>query len=369
MILMLYTWYIMLSIPDTQICQLWLSRPPQQADIIASCNVNDLTALTLDVVTYEHGEHVCTLHGEDIYHAHELCAYTDPIDQYVLRLIRPAYEVVGCAAIVDHTGEPTADEVIASCGLDAWLNIQNGSASLVFSHQTQQKPPEIICPAPGLPVGAALYDQAFEPSNLWTDKPYTWLAGRLIWYGVATPDCPGGYSGLDPTTYAADACGMRETRPKVIEWQNQFDVEIFNAAVASKVPARLLKRIIGLESQFWPLYTGAIGERGVMQISEFGAETLMRFDPTYKPWYSGLSVDDQYWLRLDVRNNFDCVNCDLAQAVEKTKSLIPLYARLLAAYRCRAVSITPGLAGRDAWQQAVVDYNGSGEYLLKVEQQ
>jgi hypothetical protein len=334
---------------------------------LTACNVNDLSVLTLEVVTYEKGEHVCTLRGVDIYHAHEMCEYTESIDKYVLRLIRPKHEAVGCSVTVDYEGTPGMDAIIEQCGVDAWLNLGNGSASLAFSHQTEQKPPEIVCPAPDLPVGVSLYDQAFE-ENLWTDKPYTWLAGRLIWYGVVAPDCPGGYSGIDPYTNAADTCGLRATRSKVIEWQNQFDADIYKAAVTSKVPARLLKRMIGIESQFWPLYgIGDAGERGVLQVTELGADTLMRFDATYKPWYPGLSVEDQFWSRLDVRNSFDCPGCDLGQAVDKTRELIPLYARLLAAYRCRAVSITPTLSGSDAWQQAVVDYNGSGEYLLKIE--
>lgn len=335
----------------------------------AACNVGDLTPYTLEVVTYETGEHVCTLDGVDIYRAHDLCNYDNPIDNYVLRLIRPKHESVGCAVTVEHNGDPTRDEVTDQCGLESWLNIQSGAAEMLYHHQTEQRPPAIICPAPDLASGAGLYDQAYEASNLWTDRPLEMLAGRLIWYGVVVPDCPGGYSGLDPMTRAADACGMAQSRSKVIEWQNQWDVEIYNAAKDAKVPARLLKRVMGIESQYWPLYIGAWGERGVMQISEYGAETLMRYDAAYKPGYVSLSDGDQFWERLGVRNSFDCVNCDLAQALDKTRAEIPLYARLLAAYRCRAVSITPSLSGRDAWQQAVVDYNGSGEYLLRIEQQ
>lgn len=368
MTLFLFTWYIMLHIPDTQACQIWLSNPPTHADVIAACNPYDLNLLILQVVTYQDGELVCTLSGEQIYHAHELCSYSEPVDQYVLRLIEPAHDVVGCAVTVSHEGPPSADEVIDQCGLSNWLNTQNGSASLAFSHSIAQEPPAPVCPAPDLPSGPSLYDQAESAADLWTDDQYTWLAGRLIWYGVVRPNCAEGYSGLDPETLAANSCGMRDARGKVIEWQNQFDSEIYNAALTSKVPARLLKRMIGIESQFWPLYIGQAGETGIMQVTENGADTLMRFDPTFKPWYSGTETDDQFWLRLDVRNSFNCINCDLFQSVEQTKARIPMYARLLAAYRCRAVSITPALAGQDAWRQAAVDYNGSGEYLRRIEQ-
>lgn len=366
MIEILCTWYLIIKLAESQVCQIWLSHPPSPADVSTACNA-DLSELRLEVVTYETGEPVCTLRGVDIYHAYEMCDYTDTIDQYVLRLMRPEHEVVGCSVTVEHDGDPTADEVIAACGLDAWYAIQAETASLVYSHKTETSPPPIVCPAPGLPPGTGLYDQAYEASNLWSDKPYTWLASRLIWYGLVTTDCPGGYSGIDPLTGAADACGMRAALPSVIQWQNQFDEDIYTAAVSSRVPARLLKRVIGIESQFWPLYVGRAGEMGVMQVSENGADTLMRFDQTYKPWYTSLDEAAQFWERLYVRNSFDCVDCDLAAAVDKTRELIPIYARLLAAYRCRAVSITPTLSGRDAWQQAIVDYNGSGEYLKKIE--
>jgi hypothetical protein len=363
----LYTFYLIVKVLDTKVCQVWLSHPPTRADIIAACSAVDLSKLRLEIVTYEDGDPVCTLRGVDIYHWPLMCEHDQSLDMYVLRLIRPEYETVACAVTVDHEGEPTADEVIESCGVDAWLNTMNGSASLAFSHQTKIEPPPIVCPAPDLPMGTGLYDQAYEAKNLWTDKPYTWLASRLIWYGLVRPECPGGYSGISPVTGAADACGMVAARPDVIQWQNLFDEDIYAAAVASKVPARLLKRMIGLESQFWPMYVGKLGEMGLMQVSENGADVLMRFDAAFKPWYPSMSIDDQFWLRLAVRNSFDCPNCDLSEAIDKTRELIPLYARLLAAYRCRAASITPGLSGKDAWQQAVVDYNGSGEYLLKIE--
>jgi hypothetical protein len=41
---------------------------------------------------------------------------------------------------------------------------------------------------------------------------------------------------------------------------------------------------------------------------------------------------------------------------------------LIAAYQCRAVTINPALVGNDTWRQSVVDYNGSADYLGRIEQ-
>lgn len=366
MTLVLFTWYILLHISDTPVCALWLSTIPTQADVQAACRGYDLGALSMRVSTLETRQTVCDTKAEWIFQVNEICGYTLPPDQYVIHLIQPARDVISCAVNVDHEGKPTRDEILASCGPSAWFGLASGRAELIYSHQTTENPDPPMCQSPDVPIGPGLYDQPSDPKQLWSDDQLTWLAGRLIWFGVVIPDC-GGYSGLDPETLAANACGLRSARGKVIEWQNQFDTDIYNAAVMYNVPARLLKRMIGQESQFWPLYVGAAGEIGILQVTENGADVLLRYDPTLMPWYGGVRVDAQFWLRMEQLNKFDCINCDLSQAIEHTRAMIPMYARLLAAYRCRAVSINPALTGAQAWQQAAVDFNGSGEYLRHIE--
>ena len=131
--------------------------------------------------------------------------------------------------------------------------------------------------------------------------------------------------------------------------------------------ARLIKRIIAVESQYWPLWSNVRGEAGMLQVSQNGADVLLRYDGELDPAYPKRPVDQQYWRRLEVLRILACAGCTLTQAVEHMHLTIPIYARMLAAYRCRAVEINPALSGADAWRQAVIDYNGSQDYLRKVE--
>jgi hypothetical protein len=162
---------------------------------------------------------------------------------------------------------------------------------------------------------------------------------------------------------------MIAARAAVVKWQNQFDAEIFNAARMHNVPAKLLKRMMAAESQFWPFYTTADGERGVMQVTDNGLDVLMRFDgANIDPYYFERGATGRLWSRGVTRDLLACHGCTLMEAVEKTKKDLPMYARILAAYHCRAVTINPALDGDLAWMQAVMDYNGSFEYLERIEQ-
>jgi hypothetical protein len=195
------------------------------------------------------------------------------------------------------------------------------------------------------------------------------LAGKLIWNGIVKPVCNG--SGLDPYTLGADACGLSSTRDYVIRWQNQYNGEIFDAATKYAVPARLLKRMMSLESQFWPLWESASGdgEIGVMQITDNGLDTLYRFDKSFDPFYWERSDAGKFYSRSITRDRLYCHGCNMEKLIEKTKQNISLYAQMLAAFQCRAVTLNPALndGSHDAWRQAVVDYNGSAEYLAKIE--
>ncbi len=166
---------------------------------------------------------------------------------------------------------------------------------------------------------------------------------------------------------AADGCGMAAARQTVITWQNQFNDDIYKAAAAYHVPARMIKRIIAVESQYWPVWTNARGETGMLQISRAGADVLLRYDGTLDPEYPRRPADAQYWKRLEVLQVLACAGCSVSDAVRHMHVTIPIYARLLAAYRCRAVEINPALSGTDAWRQAVADYNGAWDYVGKVE--
>ena len=174
---------------------------------------------------------------------------------------------------------------------------------------------------------------------------------------------------MDPDSGAASACGMNAAREKMVDWQNMFDPQIYAAALQVQVPARLIKAILLTESQGWPFWgTGSAGEVGAFQVTDAAADVLLRYDPALLPEYPRLGEAEQADARAALLAGLDCPYCTLSEAIQKTRENIPTYARLLAAYRCRAVSLDPALAGTDAWRQAAADYNGGIDYIRKVEQ-
>jgi hypothetical protein len=105
-----------------------------------------------------------------------------------------------------------------------------------------------------------------------------------------------------------------------------------------------------------------------MQITDNGFDTLLRFDPALDADYLQRDDAGQFYARAAVRDSLVCVNCNMEYHTQKIKDNMNTYARLLAAYHCRAATINPALTGNDIWRQAVVDYNGSAEYLRRIEQ-
>jgi hypothetical protein len=202
-------------------------------------------------------------------------------------------------------------------------------------------------------TGVGLYDQPTAAADLATSEPLTWLAGRLIWYGQVKPDCLG-LSGLDPVTLAANACGMEATSEKVSDWQNQFDADIYAAASTEGVPARLLKRVLKVESQFWPLWDERpAGEIGMAQVTLAGADQYLRW---YDPYYNTASVKNQQGMQAAFLASLRCDNCSLYEATAKERANIVTYARILRSYRFTA----------DDWRGALVRWNGE-DYASKVE--
>src|SRR3990172_9593805 len=130
--------------------------------------------------------------------------------------------------------------------------------------------------------GYAVPDWLYTPtkvSELQTDEPYSYLAGKLLLNGLATaPDCP--FNGLLPTGFASQ-CGLEKIRPQVNAWQNQFDEGIYNSAVKNAVPARLLKNIFAQESQFWLGQSDDNQHFGLGQITEGGIDPLFLSYPDY----------------------------------------------------------------------------------------
>lgn len=111
--------------------------------------------------------------------------------------------------------------------------------------------------------------------ELETDHYYYYLAGQILLEGLTTArDCNNsGISGQ-----YANNCGVLAAVPITYIYQNAHDKEITAAAAAYGVPNALIKRIIAVESQFYPGALGNAGENGLYQITRDGADTLLRWN-------------------------------------------------------------------------------------------
>jgi hypothetical protein len=221
--------------------------------------------------------------------------------------------------------------------------------------------------------------------GLESDIPYNYLAGKLIQYGLANADsCPA--NGLLPSGYASP-CGLEKTREAVRLWQNQFDEKIFQAAVKNAVPAQLLKRIFGQESQFWFGESGDGVHFGPGQTTEPGLDPLFLWYPTYynqvcpavfpsetcQTSYGDLPSSQKAMIRgyfLSRRINISCPSCANKVDLIKATDTIDIFAKLLIA-NCQQVNLmVTNLTGRkagtdssyeDLWRFTLANYNaGAG---------
>jgi hypothetical protein len=117
-----------------------------------------------------------------------------------------------------------------------------------------------------------------DPDELDTEIDYTLLAGKLIWEGIVTPiEC--GDNGLLGNG-AANTCGMETAREEVTEWQNLHNQDIQEASLNALVPARLLKGVIGQESQFYAKWE-LPKEYGLGMLTERGVDMLLQWNEAY----------------------------------------------------------------------------------------
>jgi hypothetical protein len=118
---------------------------------------------------------------------------------------------------------------------------------------------------------------AQENMDLSTAYRYDLLSGNLLSTGLLDgSSCPSGGLNSDGSP---NACGLEVTREKTISWQNQYDQAILAAAQTGDLPPKVLKAVIGVESQFWPAANWARGEIGLGQMTEFGADMVLTWRP------------------------------------------------------------------------------------------
>ena len=182
------------------------------------------------------------------------------------------------------------------------------------------------------------------PQDLNTSQSLYILVGKMLAVGiVSAKDCPGDgvFANGSP-----NACGMAAARQAMIDWQNQFDPVIWQASNTMGVPARLLKTLIQVETQFWPgLGQNTLQEYGLGQLNYLGLDTALRWDPElFKQicnntlydcslGYASLPPDEQAQLKGSLINLLDsaCTNCAGGINLTIAQQSIPMLAQALRA--------------------------------------
>jgi hypothetical protein len=195
------------------------------------------------------------------------------------------------------------------------------------------------------------------PYEIHTKKTLHTLATHLLLSGIVNAsDCPAG--GLSLGLNWPTACGLERARPKMIEWQNQFDDYIWLASKNQGIPPKILKTLIEIESQFWPgnarFY---LDEFGLGQVNQLGVDVLLRKDPLLyqsvckdvlsdclRP-YQSLTREQQAMIRGAVVNLMDatCADCPNGLDLNKAKESVSLLAQLFKA-NCQQVDYILSLA-------------------------
>jgi hypothetical protein len=218
------------------------------------------------------------------------------------------------------------------------------------------------------------------PDQLNTQKPYQYLAGKLLYTGIVkAPDCPG--NGL-MSDDAPNACGLDRASKAVVDWQNQFDLIIWDTARQVGIPPRLLKVLMEQESQFWPANGRRMAyEYGLGQLSQAGADVVLRYDNNlFNTVCNGLLYDCSIaygrlpsWVQATVRGglmrlmNNECATCangiDLAHAQDS----IPILARTLRSncHQVKYIMDTKSVKSsyEDLWKLTFVSYHSGYECL------
>ena len=221
----------------------------------------------------------------------------------------------------------------------------------------------------------------YLPQELNTSQSLDLLTGKLIKFGIVkTNDCPG--AGL--FSYGSpNGCGMDTARQAVTKWQNQFDPVIWLSARSTGIPARLLKTLIKIETQFWPgTGTNNLYEFGLGQLNYLGLDTALRWDPELfnqvcnssiyncAGGYAALPPGIQAQLKGAMMNLVDstCLNCPGGINLANAQQAIPMLSQTLRAnckqtqYIIKNQSFKP-VSYDDMWRFTLVSYHSGYQCL------
>lgn len=312
----LYIWFL-LTIPHGRlVCELWTRNLPSQPALVQACGTDALDKYRLDVT--RDGIGVCSIPAASLLWVQDDCKLNAALDAYRLSIVEPNYQtLIGCSVTTPEKIEPTADEIARQCPDAKDYEVRfSGTRQVDTLEAGSCKPPPVT-----------------QPQSIATAETYHLLAGKLIWYGYAHAQCPGGFSGVGYPTFAATPCGMDGARAEMINWQNSLDDAILKSAAMWNVPAQLIKKLIANETQFWT-WTGINDEHGMIQITDDGAAIVMHF---YKPGYYQLTDLQQLQARQAWLTALDCLYCTPTQTIDHARATMDQYAQALAAYYCMKI--------------------------------
>ncbi len=227
------------------------------------------------------------------------------------------------------------------------------------------------------------------PGELATDQPLDLLAGRLLSWGFAeAPDCP--WDGLN-TDGTANQCGVGAAREAVYEWQDRFDRRIFQVAMDTGLPARLLKGIFAQESQFWPGTFPNLAEYGLGGLHSEGTDTLLLWNLSfyeqlcpvvlaedyYEYSYHEIGEEEQALLRgaLAIQADVSCPTCPNGIDLDEAEQSVDLFGDLLLANCAQTGEIVrqtyrsaPGDVASypDLWRFTLANYNAGPGCLFEA---
>ncbi|HEY9076061.1 MAG TPA: hypothetical protein VIO61_05925 [Anaerolineaceae bacterium] len=245
---------------------------------------------------------------------------------------------------------------------------------------------ETFPPAAGLPNWLQTPD---SPEKLASSVTYTYLASRLIASKmVDASTCPA--FGLAPTGMP-NICGLEKSRTAVAAWQNRFDRSILDAARKTGVPAQLIKNVFARESQFWPGRYSDWNEAGLGQLTDYGADTTLRWNPLFYaefcPWelsredcalgYDNLKETDRATLRRALMRSVNaiCDDCEEGFDPVHAEYSIQVFAQALLANCNQADAVVKEIAGKrpnqvssytDMWRLTLLGYNGGVGCLIRA---
>jgi hypothetical protein len=308
----LYIWFLLTIPHDRLVCELWTRNLPSQTALVQACGTDALDKYRLDVT--RDGIGICSIPAASLLWVQDDCHLSSDLDAYRLRIIEPDHqELIGCSVATPTKDEPTANEIKRQCPDAKDYEVRFSGTRQATSDAGICKPPPVT-----------------QPASIATSETYYLLAGKMIWYGYAHAQCPGGLSGVDFSNFAATTCGMDGARSQMIDWQNSLDDAILQSAAAWNVPAKMLKDLIASETQFWT-WTGVNDEHGLVQITDDGAAMVMHF---YKPGYYQMSAKGQHEARQAWLTALDCLYCTPKQTIDHARATMDDYAQALAAYYC-----------------------------------